>query len=229
LFAIRPENTKAVLVWSLNFPAPIVSTPANSGMDPYILVVATMGGCIYGVDALRGATYFHKANTLGTLWWYCGSSSVVGSPVIVAWPNRKTPTVVVGNTGGDLFCLSLINGTLVWKVTAEEGWYSSPSYEEETRRIYVGNDDGNLYAFESATGNKLWTFSTGAPIRSSPATIGANNTIIVANVNGVVFAVSTDGTLIWKHETGYPSLISSPSIAKDGTIFIGTTGGLIGL
>ena len=63
-------------------------------------------------------------------------------------------------------------------------------------------------------------FETGAEVASSPA-IGVDGTVYIGSDDGMLYAVSADGTLIWASDTG-DDVRSSPSIAPDGTVYVGS-------
>ena len=76
-------------------------------------------------------------------------------------------------------------------------------------------------------GTPKWSFPTGyvdTQVQSTPA-IASDGTVYVGAQDGVLYAISPNGTLAWKFQSSTP-VLQHPVIAGDGTVYIGLDGDL---
>jgi len=90
--------------------------------------------------------------------------------------------------------LDAFTGTVIWRFTAGDTVYSSPTVVNGV--VYIGGDlttDGAVYALNAVSGAKLWSFSTGNLwVYSTPAV--ANGVVYVgsfAHRGHLTVAIST--------------------------------------
>jgi outer membrane protein assembly factor BamB len=212
---IDTSSNTGTLQWSLNlgwgqnqFPfGPLIGfTPSNSS-----------GGIFMG--DLYGNLY--SISTNGTVAW---SISLPGG--IAATPNAigVDGTVYAAQSGGSLFAVGS-DGVLKWT-------YSPPGKLSRTDlniatdgTIYTGNQCGVFYAL-NPDGTVKWTFSAFQRDCSfyttliSPA-IGSDGTIYGGvdygyNQGGVLFALSSSGTLLWQSTT----FVGTPTVASSGDLYV---------
>jgi glucose dehydrogenase len=127
------------------------------------------------------------------------------------------------------------DGTLKWKVTAEDRIESSAAIASDGT-IYFGSADENVYAVDP-TGTVKWTYHTdGSPtskcglqpplhvhcdeVEGSPA-VDANGTIFVGSHDNFIYALNPDGTLMWRFQAG-DQVNSSPAIGANGALYFGS-------
>ena len=128
-------------------------------------------------------------------------------------------TVYLGGFSGDVYALSLDDGSVLWSFDADGPIIAGLAAGETA--IYVATDNGILYALDRQTGQPQVTpFDAGAGIWGTPLLV--EGVIYVASVNGKLYALDAE-TLdtIWDapFEAGR-GLISDPVLA-DGTILVG--------
>lgn len=80
----------------------------------------------------------------------------------------------------------------------------------------------------SQAGKIMWKYETGIKLMPSPA-VYSDGTIYAADVNGVIYAINTDGTLKWKY--GYAKEGDNPQIAlgKTGVLYVAANSGLFAI
>jgi len=67
-----------------------------------------------------------------------------------------------------------------------------------------------------------WKFKTSGPVSSSPV-IASDGTIFVASETGVLYAVSSNGSMLWNFPTG-PVVRCCPAVGSDGTVYVASSG-----
>jgi outer membrane protein assembly factor BamB len=132
-------------------------------------------------------------------------------------------TIYVGCSFGHFHAIDS-NGISKTKFThpEESEFISSPAIGPDGT-IYVGVED-SLYAFNSNLG-VVWRFPTGGEVISSPA-IGADGTIYLHSDDGILYALSSQGTEQWR-DTLFGGGYSSPAISPDGSIYVGGDNGYL--
>jgi outer membrane protein assembly factor BamB len=70
---------------------------------------------------------------------------------------------------------------------------------------------------------QLWSFKAGDEIKGSPVVAG--NTVVVGGMDGVVYALSTEGKLLWKFETG--NGIEAAALILNNTVYISNLTGVL--
>ncbi len=83
--------------------------------------------------------------------------------------------------------------------------------------VYIGSFDSNFYALDPASGRTRWKFATGDHIYASAGLAcdaqGNTTGVYVASTDGMLYALSPDGSLRWQFDAGDP-IRSSPAIGK---------------
>ncbi len=136
-------------------------------------------------------------------------------------------TVYLGGYSGDVYALSLDDGSEKWSFDADgpiiAGLATSLSDSDAgpPTTLFVATDSGTLYALDAEDGSEQWRFDAEDSIWGAPLMTG--KFVYVAAVNGRLYALDPkDGSEIWRFETE-SGLISDPVLA-DGTILVGGIG-----
>jgi outer membrane protein assembly factor BamB len=159
---------------------------------------------------------------------------------------RSTPTIV-GNrlyavgVSGDLVCLDITNGSVVWKKNFKSdfdgqmmsGWGFSESPLVEGDRVIVtpGGDEAALVALNRNDGATIWKASIpdggGAGYASiMPAEVGGVRMYITLLGRALVGVAAKDGALLWKYEKVANSTANIPTVVVRGdTVFASTAYG----
>lgn len=127
-------------------------------------------------------------------------------------------TVYVGAYSGDVYALSLEDGSVLW--TFDAGDPIIAGLANSGTVIYAASDGGTLYALDAEDGSEKGSFDAGDSIWAAPLLVEGD--LYVASVNGKLFKLDAE-TLdpVWDEpfETGH-GLISDPVLA-DGTVLVG--------
>ncbi|RZI38364.1 serine/threonine protein kinase, partial [Herbaspirillum sp. HC18] len=89
------------------------------------------------------------SENLEVLWKFQGEGHGFEATVAIA-----DGLVFAGCLDGNLYALSLAEGSLKWKYHTELG-FSAPAAVRDGR-VFVGDTDGKFYCFEAATGKPVW-------------------------------------------------------------------------
>jgi len=201
------------------------STPAV-GADGSITFVAderTAGGAL-----VRSVVYRLSASG-GFLWSY--ALGLAPSRVDIGF---SAPAVAPDGTtyiASDALYALRADGTLKWKSLglAAEDLRGSPVIGSDGTVYFVAHNVP-LTALHPDSGRVIWSLPLGVNDHTlaSPA-IGSDGTLYVATNPGILYAVSSAGTLLWTFNAalaGYACTFrSSPAVASDGTIYFGSNAG----
>lgn len=210
---------------------------------------------LWRVDGGVGMSGISISGNLATTMWNSQAGQVVAALNVdsgtLAWstplaPNyengmgdgpRATPTIsgdrVYAFTGeGVLACLTLADGSIVWKKDivanvsgkpAEYGMACSPLVVGELVVTTAGGDDSAVVALDASTGETRWTAVNGTAGYSSPAllTIAGGDQIVAFTGLGVSGIQPADGKVLWQYpfKTPYDCNTATP-IEVSGNVFI---------
>ena len=204
--------------------------------DDYVRAAPAIGqdGTIY-VGSNDGT--FYALNPDGSLKWSYETGGRIDSPATIA----KDGAIYFGSEDGRLYALTPM-GEKMWSAIVGRGLMvsASPALGQDGT-IYVGTtgtaplgssqpQQVASYPFIALTpeGDAKWEFPLPQWIRSSPAVV-SDGTIYFGAWDGVLYALSPEGSLTWKIRLGdvpvEQGIEASPAVAPDGTIFIGTWDG----
>jgi len=144
-----------------------------------------------GGSSLTGVLERDLPEKLDVLWRFTREEGFIGSAAIV------DGVVYIGGDDGNLYALSLADGSLKWTYETESLIESSPLVWNGT--AYYGDDDGEFHAVDITTGKARWTYETGGQIISSANHVG--DRIVFGSYDGSVYCLASDGKLVWKCET----------------------------
>ncbi len=174
-----------------------VTQAAVTGYSDQVVVVATMDGKVYALDAAAGSQ----------LWNYDTGSTdpIVSSPSAAADATHNWGMVWFQSTNGTVYCLHLGappgGGRLIWSHTTSGGTGSSPGvvlpygmlplgFDQSGEPVYPpacatgdpqddgvvyigtvggGGSGGSIVALDAADGSVIWDYGTPVAIEASPA------------------------------------------------------------
>ena len=165
------------LKWAFAFPGVTTAFGAPAVFGGRIFVGAA-DGSVYSLDARSGCVY----------WTYVATSGVRVAPVV----GNNGQTAYFGDLRGYVYAVSTRNGSLVWKVRAEDHPLAviTGSPKLDRNRLYVpvsGRDEsiaatnpkyecctlrGSVVALDTATGKKVWQAYT---VQEEPKATGENS------------------------------------------------------
>ena len=138
-----------------------------------------------------------------------------------------TPVIADGkcwlaDVEGNVYCLSLADGSEIWKKSFKNGFVASLALR--TGKLILGDYDGHVYCLAALDGSVLWE----ADVMQAMAS-GANfyeELVLISSEGGVLFAFKLeDGTKAWEYSTG-DQLRSAPTIWERFALLGGCDGRL---
>jgi outer membrane protein assembly factor BamB len=172
-----------------------------------------------GGDFDRAGLSENRGPELGCVKWQFQTKGPVSASPAIGAHDR----VHIACEDGKLYTLDA-NGVLLWCYDANSPLISSPTVGPDGT-VYVGSENGRLYAID-IDGNLRWNHTADRFIYSSPAVSAEGNNIYVCSADGVLCALTRDGSELWSFETPASgptgaSIFASPAIGPDGTVYVG--------
>jgi outer membrane protein assembly factor BamB len=125
--------------------------------------------------------------------------------------------VFAGSLDGELYVLSLADGSLKWKHHTELGFNAPPGVANG--RVFAGDADGRFYCLEAATGKPLWGYESGAEIDSGPNFY--KDWVLFGSQDATLYCLEqATGKLVWKYTIG-DQVRCSPTIVEGRAFLAG--------
>jgi outer membrane protein assembly factor BamB len=181
----RPKLT---LRWKIQTDGRAWASPAVSGNN---IFAGNLNGRAMAVTAA------------GEKLWTVELNSAV-SMVAAAGPDL----VLFGCFDRNLYALNARDGSVVWKFTANNWFWSPPTIQQGV--IYAACLDGKAYALEVKTGKQLWATEAGGAIAFSPI-ISGDSLLVSPNTKELVLLNLADGQVKKKISLG-ATVLSQPAV-----------------
>ena len=144
------------------------------------------------------------------------------------WDNSATPCLADGRcyilaTGGQLLCLDMKDGSVLWKGKAAAGSGSSSAAVLDGRVYVVA---GGLMAFDAADGSVLWKQPAVGHSHASPVFWRKDDRVYILcnSGNELACVAPADGAVLWKTAPGGNN--STPVVSGDFAVVQGEGSGL---
>ncbi|UCD25210.1 MAG: PQQ-binding-like beta-propeller repeat protein, partial [Gemmatimonadota bacterium] len=213
--------------WSVDVANPVSSTPA---VAKGLVVFGSRNGTFYALDVGSGAERwrFETGELIPWDWGFEGWDAYTSSPVVV------DSMVLFGAGDGNLYAVSIRDGSELWRFTTEGRIRSSPAVAEGV--VFVGSADGRVYAIDLASGTERWRYEPEGVSHVS-ADFGFDRKSIISSpsvVDGSVYVGSRDGFMYaldqatgefkWRADHAVSWAMSSPAVLGD-VLYSGTSDG----
>ncbi|KAF8775730.1 hypothetical protein HU200_004282 [Digitaria exilis] len=176
-------------------------------------------GGILQVEDIWSSFSYNKRGYLVKLWDVLLDSCVDASPLLVV--TNGTMNIFVGSHSHLFLCIDGCSGSVRWSVKLEGRIECSATIMGDfSEEKYPGpfKPMGSLFSGKNATScgqeeelnlqepsfKMVWQYEAGAPIFGSLALDHQSGKVICCLVNGLVIALSSQGTAIWKATVGGP-------------------------
>jgi outer membrane protein assembly factor BamB len=155
--------------------------------------------------------------TTGALRWFLQAIGAPRAPLVIG------DSLYVATNAGELFALSVADGTVQWESFFPGG--VDNGIAAAGRYLYVGDAAGcSVRAFDRRDGSLKWTTCVGDQIPGTPTVAGGK--VFVGARDGNVYALDArTGTILWTGDTGEENF--SSAAAAYGLIYIGSTDGKV--
>jgi outer membrane protein assembly factor BamB len=212
LTALLPDGT---LTWQRQLGGAIRGTPQIAGAAIY---VATAAG-----EALR-------VDLAGQVVW----RARLGGAAVAAL--AQAGSLYVPTEAGDVVALDA-SGAERWRTSIGHALASMLALIDDPRRgelLLIGDGEGYLSGLDTTTGTIRWrrklaervvseTLLPTSALIGAPPLVGASGVLYLGGRDGVLSALSADGTTLWRYASG-SDIAAAPSQASDGTLYVGTMG-----
>lgn len=134
------------------------------------------------IAATSSVLYAFDKETSDVKWsYYRSNGGIESSPFIY---DNKVYIGFSNNGSGELVCLNVDNGNVIWKYDLPNKTTTSPIVFEDT--VYIGDWGKNFYAINANTGTLKWKSQTKEFITKSPTiVIGNSDTVIYPSSHGL--------------------------------------------
>ena len=147
-----------------------------------------------------------------------GPPSIAGDRLLIGC-GKGDFVNVAADPAGAILCLSLKDGTELWRAPTGDTILGSIAVHEG--RAYACSRDGTITVVETASGRILQKLATGAPIVSSPIVTG--DAVYASNNTGKLFAFDRkSGAILATYPLSPGKEVFSSPAASGGRLFIGT-------
>ncbi|MBI3195597.1 MAG: PQQ-binding-like beta-propeller repeat protein [Ignavibacteriae bacterium] len=168
------------------------------------------------VTTLNGYAYCIEKNS-GIVVWKFLLPLFERSAFIHSSPASDGNVLVFGCDDGSVFCLSLVDGKLLWRTETGKSIFSSPSISDG--KVYVGSQDEYIYALNINDGTIAWKQNIGSKIFSSQA-VDEKNVFVGTSGGEIVCLEKTSGKIIWKYIA--QSAVSSAPLVSGDVVYVGS-------
>ncbi len=182
--------------------------PSAQAMKDALLGVARKTGALERVD-IRTTRGTGPGSSIQPRWVYACEDEIRAAVAV------ENNILYVGALDTNLYALSAVTGSFLWKYPTRGGIVSCPAVQDGV--IYFGSEDANLYAVSARSGQLIWNYPTEGPIRSSPRV--AEGHAFFGCDDHYLYAVNISAARrLWRFETS-GQVRSSPFVTKDYIYF----------
>ncbi|MFC1483733.1 PQQ-binding-like beta-propeller repeat protein [Candidatus Neomarinimicrobiota bacterium] len=136
---------------------------------------------------------------------------------IASGPAVSGDRVVIANTGGEVWALSLSDGRYLWGYRAAGPIFSTP--EITNNRVCFGATDSSITCLNLQSGELLWKYQASGPIVSSPAVY--KDKVYIGSSDGYFRCLDMKtGTLIWE-SSDIPGYVECKPLVHKRSIYFG--------
>lgn len=237
-FSIQDESIR--LDWDSTGPGELWSRELGSGnsglaVDPYRLVAHFRSIDADGTISQNESIMCIKKESGQTLWTYDypstklnGQEEYGGGIGPHATPLIVDDKVISLGYAGQVHCLDLTNGGVLWKTHLVEdhaaapvqfGFASSPLAYDSLIILQCAGRDSGLIALNRLTGEKVWSSQGATPGYASPVVTNINNQkqILFSSGDTVQGIHPADGSVLWSYKFRRPGLTNVPTPMEIGS------------
>jgi len=147
-------------------------------------------------------------------WSYKTTGIINSSPAFCDLNGDLVDDVIIGSEDAHVYCLSGVDGSVIWSFPTGDWVDSSPAIAVEGMMpqipdVIVGSYDYNVYRIKGDAGTEVWHFPTGGVVHASPALADVNSDdyldVIIGSFDHYLYAINgVTGEQIWSYDAGGP-------------------------
>ncbi|KOC66840.1 Acyl-CoA synthetase family member 4, partial [Habropoda laboriosa] len=133
---------------------------------------------------------------------------------------------VVGCYDGNVYCLQLKTGEIIWKHQTENIVKCSAILCKEKEMIFVGSYDCYIYCLSVKDGSQIWKFKgSSGSINASGCLHFPTSTVLFGTLDGSCLALrQSSGKVFWKHKLSNPIFVAPLLLNSGFVLFCSVTG-----
>ena len=216
-YLLAVDRADGAIAWQASLPTISIEAPQVGGD---IVIVKTNDGQVSAYDTYSGSL----------LWVYQRSAPTLTLEAVNSFQVIGKEVVAVGQAGGHLALLNLLNGTPIWEtyVAIPEGATDLDKLTDVTTRpvlndktLCVATYNGKITCLDAISSNLIWSkkFSSYQGL-----IIDAKN-VYAVSTDGVVVAFDKNtGSIVWKNDSLQYRSLSAPVFLNDNILVIDNEG-----
>lgn len=220
LFAL--DATTGALRWKLGIGGIIRSTPGEAGKD---ILVHADDGYLYRIDKRDGSQIWKTSLARDEPRPVSRESDDYIYDHYASSVNVANGVGYVGTYDGDIVCIDLGSGSIVWRFATGGPVLGEPAVSGDM--VIGASMDEHVYALNAETGQLIWRVNAGGSVVSSPAT-HKDSTVFVGTRSYDLIALDLrNGERRWDYYYWFSWVESPPLVIGDTVIASGSDGGAI--
>ncbi|XP_076237373.1 aminoadipate-semialdehyde dehydrogenase [Calliopsis andreniformis] len=195
------------------------------------------------VDASPTIFHYSDGNTYGTVGSHSGfifTFQLVKDSYIpifrIKLPNRIEASIlilddfkgIVGCHDGNVYCLHLKTGKVIWKYQTGDVVKCSAIACKERKKVFVGSYDFYIYCLSVKDGTNIWKVQiSNGSISASGCLHLSSNSVLFGTLDGFCSAVEqSSGKIVWKHKLDNPIFVT-PTVLNSGLVLFCSVTGIL--
>ncbi len=143
-------------------------------------------------------------------WLFDTKFTIASSPAVA------DGIVIVGNSEGTVFGLSLEDGSDRWRFQTGNSVYSTPAISNG--KVVFGSTDSHIYCLDAQSGELNWKFKTEAPVVAAP--VIDSDRVFIGGSDGRFRSIDLGtGGMVWEYSGIEEFVETKPLVYRDLVIF----------
>jgi outer membrane protein assembly factor BamB/predicted phosphodiesterase len=143
-------------------------------------------------------------------WTYNSSNLITAKPAI--WKGM----IFIGNSSGEFYAISSVDGKKIWSFKTGNAIYSSADIDRNC--VVFASTDGTIYCLKATDGSLIWNLKTNSPIVASPKISRAK--VFIGGSDGIFRCIDLfTGLLLWEFKGMNGFVETIPLIYNDKVFF----------
>ncbi|MDJ0910734.1 MAG: PQQ-binding-like beta-propeller repeat protein [Woeseiaceae bacterium] len=220
LFAV--DASDGTSLWTIETDGAVRSTPVSVDTD---ILFQSDDGYLYRVASDDGATVWRVSLARGE---HQATDRSTEDPFYDHYASAVTLAEGLGYVGtyeGDVVCIDLATGDVVWRVETGGPVQGQPVISGD--RVVAASFDQHVYALSADSGETVWKTEVGGTVPSYPAIHGDSIVFVGTRGFDLIALDLESGQRIWDYYFWFSWVDSPPLVAGDTVLAGGSDGGAV--